>query len=645
MLTTDIVLRSLGALIGSVVLFILIGVLFFRLFRRDTFVNSFERFYWCGTAGLILIVSGYAIYMTGFRTVLLICPVLLVLFVRSMPALKTQTEGSKVKEALLFTSAALVIYFVFYSKAFFSFSHTGMVKFAALDNLYYARLASYLNLTGREVYSPEYLFPQAYTTTPYHYGDMWLCALIANVANLKTPFALILVMYPCLAVFGVLGIAAFIVHRFAFHPSRVFLCLFALFFTGITLLYFIPTNYRNVTIEPIANYPKTLWILVFVIGTLQLTSKREWLLLSIWAALCSITFINALPALMASAVLLLLIQMFAFHQSYKTLLPGIATVIGTGLYIVCFYKITSTPQAALFSTTNGSAALLKALSSSEGTATKIVHVFLQGQLFLPYLLLFAVAGYGRRLSTKKVWAVLLSSECLWLVLLLLSGLVAWLFTRFYTTESPQFLYNIVQPLVATSITAWAYWMFASKNKLMLKVATAGILVFLLFHHRDFTYDLERRRPDEWTALKDFLNRKGNGRKEILVFLHVKPLSAYSNFFRTNTRLYPPLPEITYLMEPYINESLDIPLLLQDSLARQSQDIKAQLRNSSFYQYLQQKKPLPPKDWSASMHDFAIAVHAQYLMVSKQTSFPPVFRPGVVDSIELNNYMLYQLNLK
>jgi hypothetical protein len=638
MLTAELIIRSFGALVVLLAFCILIGNGFLRIFRRISFSNPFERLYWAGLAGLVLTVSFYAIYVTGFQTVLLICPVLMGLFVFLKPSGHTQTAVGITKKQLLFMGLALVLYFTFFATAFYNVSKPGFIKFAALDNLYYARLAGYLNVTGREISTPEYLFPQAFSTMPYHYGDLWLVSLISNFTNLKPPFALFLVAYPFLSVLSVLGIAGFVTHRFVIPSNWIFVILPALFFYGITFLYPVWLG-DGFGPRPVANYPKTLWIAVLFIGTISLAAKKDWNSLFILASICCVTYINVLPAVTVSMVLMALLCVFVFHKPLKAMLPGLAIAGFTLIYIYSFYKLTATSQTASLGLTNGPETLLESLKDPVGALKVIYLPILQVRWFLPFILLFFWVCFKRRMAIKNVLLVLLSPECIWFSLLLGSGLLAWMLTRFYTIEAPQFYYNIFLPLVSLSIAVWAYWILSLKVNALIKSIVIGILCYLIVCNRDYTYDVNYRPSNEWSSLSHFLEGE-----ESPVFLNLKAAHEFPGVFQKNTRLFQPLPEINYLLNPYINESLNIPYLLQDSMNITAPTVRMLLHNTSMYQYMKTQQLAPQRAGEELMQEFAKEVNARYLVVSKQTSIPTVFRASVADSLQLTDWVVYKLRL-
>jgi hypothetical protein len=636
MLTAELIIRSFGALVVLLAFCILIGNGFIRIFRRISFSNSFERLYWAGLTGLVLTVSCYAIYTTGFQTVLLLCPVLMGLFVFLKLSGHTQAAVGITKKQLLFMGLALVLYFTFFATAFYNFSRPGFIKFAALDNLYYARLAGYLNITGREISTPEYLFPHAFSTMPYHYGDLWLVSLISNFTNLKPPFALFLVAYPFLSVLSVLGIAGFVTHRFAIPSNWIFVILPALFFYGITFLYPVWLG-DGFGPRPVANYPKTLWIAVFLIGTISLAAKKDWNSLFILASICCVTYINVLPAVTVSMVLMALLCVFVFHKPLKAMLPGLAIAGFILIYIYSFYKLTATSQTASLGLTNGPETLLESLKDPVGALKVIYLPILQVRWFLPFLLLFFWVCLKRRMAIKKVLLVLLSPECVWFSLLLFSGLFAWALTRFYTIEAPQFYYNLFLPLASLSIAIWAYWILNLKGNTFIKIMVIGLLGYLVISNREYSYDVNYRPSSEWNSLSHFLEGE-----ESSVFLNLKADTEFSSVFQKNTRLFQPLPEINYLFNPYINESLNIPFLLQDSIAMTSPIVRMLVHHTSFYQYLKGQQQGPYRNKEELMYDFAKKVKARYLVVSKQTSVPAVFRSSISDSLVLSEQVVYQL---
>src|SRR3954469_20758617 len=99
--------------------------------------------------GLLMIVSLFAIYQTGFKTILLPIPLVLLAFFPGKKTISIPASLVSRWSLLVALVIASLFYFIYYGQSFVDLN-SNVLKYSSGDISFYARLGDYLNDLGRE---------------------------------------------------------------------------------------------------------------------------------------------------------------------------------------------------------------------------------------------------------------------------------------------------------------------------------------------------------------------------------------------------------------------------------------------------------------------------------------------------------------
>jgi len=231
--------------------------------RRGLQLVCFEN----ALTGFLLLVSGFAIVQSGGLSLLVPVPLLVIgsLSGRRDPAIKVRGEW-------LAGLTGMLGFLLFYAQAFSSDSQ--WLKYPSGDLSYYARLADHLLLSGQENRLVDLATPAVPVAQPYHWGDIWSLALLSKLCNIRSLYALPLVVYPSLAALLSMGLYRLlrVAPGLGILPAMLIGPL--LIFTPPAAL--LPRGWINafsLLPAPVAQYPKLL--LWGVLGAALLLRLRE----------------------------------------------------------------------------------------------------------------------------------------------------------------------------------------------------------------------------------------------------------------------------------------------------------------------------------------------------------------------------------
>ena len=147
-----------------------------KLSRQQS--DSFNLF-----AVLIFVISLYALFQTGFRSIFFLPVIILPVYVFLNRESKAEPSGTHITPIFVISFLLFVVLYAMFNN--------GNIY---MDYVYYANVSKNLNLAGIETLHP---FPALDTAlTPYHYTELWLNALLANVFKINYVHSLLLLVYP-----------------------------------------------------------------------------------------------------------------------------------------------------------------------------------------------------------------------------------------------------------------------------------------------------------------------------------------------------------------------------------------------------------------------------------------------------------------
>lgn len=152
--------------------------------------------------GLLAIASGYALVVSRGSSSLTPIAIFLLAAVAAARGRPTLPRPTMRTVGLAVAITGLLVLAVLFMAATVAFSpRDGLQPVEFMDEAFYARLSSDLNRTGREwVFSPSgyTAIPGTPTQSWYHWGEIWLGAVVINVPGVSPMHARLLVVLPLL---------------------------------------------------------------------------------------------------------------------------------------------------------------------------------------------------------------------------------------------------------------------------------------------------------------------------------------------------------------------------------------------------------------------------------------------------------------
>lgn len=639
-----VVLSTCAYLLGAFFQ-ILVG----KLFLKNQSNNQHLSLFWKVLVGTVLIISSYAIISTKGVTLLLLVPFLMIFFVKHLMLWESKSATAHYfkKEQWLFFIPSIVLNFLFYVWALNSFN-SEIVHYVSGDfNIYY-RIAQRLNEFGIENLNLDPIYRARYAS-PYHYGDLWLYALISKLVS-TNPSAVFLVSFCHLSVIFVNGIYTYIRRRFNAQGneknSYLYFLLLVGFYTGFNTFFpkFIVPSAEPYSLS-VMNWSKVLTPSCFLIAMLVLAKDKSWWALCLLTMVGGLFFINALPAMFMTLFLILLIALLRNQISKKDWLVFTSTyAIGTMLFIVFLYKLLPNILGVQMQEATG-VALQKSLDIKAFLFTAI-KIFIGGwfQIFVltPFLLILIVGlyikGHFKHLKQKLFG---LDYDILFMIFAIASGLACWAFLHPFAPDAVQFYTNILAPIYAISISfILAYTITVVKNKLLSTIAVL-VLGTSIYTHSKEVFFIQKDTRKEWNAIEGFFKNKQSG----FYFANLRAARHFNSFFDKNTVYFMPLGQLQYLWPNYHNFSLNAPFISEnkESIYAVEERIELDLAPFSIY-YNEKRKSDPNISVAQSIQDFVLDQKIGYITVSKDTVLPEYFRAKVKDSVVLDkaNLTIYQV---
>jgi hypothetical protein len=622
-LTLDIGIKSFFSACVGLIVFYALGDLIYRAFHKKPFPNAALKLFWNCFIGMLLAISVYAIAISAGKTILLIVPVFIFFLVKYLHGYQTKSYSDNLKRVLVFSLFSLVVYYGFFLQGFFT-KDPAAIKFPGGAHLYYARLAEFFNATGREIPTPEYFFYDTHSLSPYHYADIWLCALISKFSLLPAEFIQVLVIYPILSCLSVVGVAGIVMEetKKKIDISYIIVTL-GLFYTGFRFLLPAIPDFQTANLPSELNYSKTLIVVPFILSAIIVVNQKNHIAFSIISALAAISFINVFPAFALSAIIFLLVEKLKGNITRTLWIISSLIVALSAVYLFSFYFIAQT----------GSESKTSNIIQISGVAGAMKFIFEGGVLNLIPLapFVFLMFYLYRRIKFK---VVLKYSAISWCCLLLICGLLISAFTQ-ATVESFQFYYNVLVPIISISITVVLFSAFQLRSNLLRSIVII-LVISLSIQNRTFSFSVFYTDKKEFNQLKSFI---GNETKKVFV-TYAQPES-FADIYQKNTRLFYPFLELNYLYTPYINESLNTAYMLRDSTRHYTQNDKFVLRGSSSFENYVSANKKSSQDLANLENKFIDTIKADFLIIQKSNP-PHQLQRKFKDSLVLSRYTVYRI---
>ncbi len=610
--------------------------------------------YWKLLSGLFLGVSLYAIFTTKGVTILLFSPILILLLLKQL--LKHQSSrlvNTPAKSEYVFLGAAIVLQFIFFTYTLVS-SNANFVTFISGDfNIYY-RMGVHLSENGVEAYNFNYDTGNLKMPSLYHYGDLWVYALISRITN-GNPSVVFIIAFTCLSSIFSLGLFTYIRDVFAAkiqqHKVYLYLILFAGLFAGFQFCF--PAFIRRFA-EPytlsIFNWGKVLVLSCSLIGLLILVRIKDWKPLAILSIVAGLFYINSIPAIYGAIFLLLTIELLGKRLTFKTWFIINAIYIG-GLIVALIFQYKLLPMA--FGLEHISVAQTQKTSLLHNlTFGKYLHtainIFIGGWLQLltlaPYFILMLITfmlNRSGKIHFKKIWSEIDYSVLL-LFFIFASGLFSWAIIYPLRVDTVQFFHNLVAPVYVVLITLILYYILVNTtNKILITLTLFTVLgsAYLSSQHIFYANIFNK---NEWQQMQRFFKDDQQGS----LFVNIKPMKELTSAFNRKTDQYIPLNILNYKWSNYQNVSLNAPFIPISENEVYYLEAKDDIATATFTTYMDKCKAENIKDVNQMTNKFIKDFKVKYISVSLDTSLPFSLRNNLMDSLLLKNanYIVYKINL-
>lgn len=588
------------------------------------FSDSLSTIFWHLFTGFIILTSIYAIIVTNCKTSLLPVPLLLYLFHK----LKNLVIIYEIKSTIiynnryrnfLFCLLTIGCYYLYYTSVFISLDDT-IVKYIGSDIGFYSRAATYLNDSGQEAIDLDYLNLSDVSNNPYHYGDLWFIALIQRIVPINPIVITATIVYPAFATMFVIGLTGYIKHVFTISNNKpyiygVIMCTGII--GGFNFLFPQFILQADVLSSSISNAPKLFLVAVLLMALIFSLRTLGWSQTLVLTGIVAFFYINiAIPLLITVSLLLGTAWLFRKEVKFKDFLPGIAIIIVAFIYILVFYYL------------HGQSSASNSISNSVPfNLSTALNIFIGGLFqyspYIPFLILLLIYCIkGKRFTFNK--RTVFSYDYLFIIFLPIAGLLAWAVFYQITNEAVQFFHNVFIPLSALTIILIVILILQSREAILRTLAVFLLLISTALNAK-YTFNVDRIPKNDWVAANNFIKRYKKS-----YFVNIRHHTEFNSIFTKSTIVGQPLMFLDYIVEPYVNISLNTPWINIDSASIYAGIEQKLLMSAPFSKYVNEKnKELSADDY---MYQFIKEKNISFVSVSAAAALPEIFKPSVSDSV-------------
>ncbi|KOY84634.1 hypothetical protein AD998_19485 [bacterium 336/3] len=393
---------------------------------NQPYQKVFSDFY----IGIFLVVCVFAIYQTNFKTVFVLVPILLRLYViifKKSIVFNQVSIYNSLKNGRLFKSIFLILsifsFFYFFQYYILFGDFTGKIpkSIPNVDYISYARISEYLALIGKEnIWQVQNLISEDYhKTTPYHYFNEWLVAFLIKITGQKSIFLQEIVINAFLLSIIAYGFISLIEHfKKNINILDLFvgvLCIFLKFIITIKFLSGIEFFSNNGF-----SMPKIAFLYIAIIYTSVLFLQKNIHKGILNLLLIPIAYFTVAPAILMSVVVILLVISLLEKDKKKEILKLVLLPFILFGLIILFYQLTGdSSQNIHYEPINSIKFYIK-------TGINIVGgTFLQIMLLsLPFFIFMIFVVYIKKVTFKQLY-IALSPICLPLFLIVASARCCW----------------------------------------------------------------------------------------------------------------------------------------------------------------------------------------------------------------------------
>jgi hypothetical protein len=583
--------------------------------RRGLQLICFEN----ALSGLLLLVSGFAIWRSRGLTVLLPVP-----FLVAGMLLRRRNPETKVRGEWIAGLIGLSGFLSFYAQAFSSDGQ--WLKYPSGDLSYYARLADHLLFSGQENRLVDLATPAFSVAQPYHWGDVWSLAMLSKLCNIRALYALPLVLYPLLAALLSMGLYRLLRAGAGFPLLPAILVAPLLLFTPPFAL--LPQHWIqrfNLLQAPVTQYPKLLIWGIFLCAALWRIRPRDLRGLAWLLALSGLFHVSALPVALAGLAAIAVLQWREKPRSRRSLVETLAlAVILVGWPVVLY---TALSGAAPFYTTGGSSPTGFRLHPG-----LIFPVILNLSMLWPYALLLL---FTRRLAgpfPAELRRILIGTATA-----LCAGALAWFATVDISADSGQFFTALI-PLAAIVLLLICLPLSFARRKYVLVLAGIALPVAGLIINRGFskgTYLTDRISQSDYRLLQKIpaISRPYDSLKAVVI---KSPLEPDRSGTRASVIFYP-LELLAFEHPRYRAASIQSPYLANVPAGGANADEAARLKwHTPVMQFVQANglSAVPP---GLQVFWYVEKTHPDILIIANDAEVPKELGNFLgIDSVQLQS---------
>ena len=182
--------------------------------------NTYQLLFCKLLSGLIALLAIYSCAITGFNTINIIIPLLAGIFLfMEKPAIKIHFQKNIFAPSYIFSDLNKFLILLLFLIPLIAiqlirndFFNANVIYLSYVDFGFYTNISEYLNITGIENLHPnwENLLQGnlSNTSIPYHYGDLWINAMLLKLSPVNSLYTYIYILIPVLSIITLSGLVA-----------------------------------------------------------------------------------------------------------------------------------------------------------------------------------------------------------------------------------------------------------------------------------------------------------------------------------------------------------------------------------------------------------------------------------------------------
>ncbi|HEY8937959.1 MAG TPA: hypothetical protein VIM65_22205 [Cyclobacteriaceae bacterium] len=626
-------LRYYLILILALSVFIFFGYGILRIFRIHVNLKSHSSIFASGVVGALLLVSIGACFFTGFKTVFIAVPVILLATVFSLEKhfKNSLTDLDSAKWVNIIFEFFIVSLFIYTFNYYLLFYDKSLLATPHPDIIFHSKLSVYLQRFGIESSELEYYYQNTIKPQPYHYVEAWTTSLLDFFLNQNNVLLLSLVVFPCFLVILFFGYSA-ILHCITGDKSNWLskcLCLISIPLTGLAFKFYsdipflssLPVFARN----PI-NYSKLSVIYLSVISAVLLVFKGAERAALRSLLILPIVFISCAPSVLMGVCLVHLWNLFQ-HRKVLTFLEEIFFVgVVCAVMLWVYY-----PSNHLTNEQNSVVRVGGSLGFFDFQYFKTCINVCGGttiQLIILYLPILLIAFFAK--VYLRIWNE--SSSLIKVGFLIsISGLLFWAALH-RMPDSIQLFSNFsicFFNILSFIIIIYAYKHYNSDVKKLLLSFFVGVVILLSIVNTVSEMRTEET-PLQVSQQNDFYKKlRAHFTVDNPIGVYIRNKDEYTSVFVKNSN-FATLANFLLLLDDRCHQiSISVFDIKLDESSPLFQYESSVVKTSTFHRYvMEQKRAKSFISIEQSQLDFINTLHVQYLVASDRANVPQLILNSV-----------------